>query len=135
MGGKRIAGPKGEALITFPEPWIFVGRIEGRYTVDMVGPYIEHMATVLGGGDAVYFHDWEKMDGYDSKCRKDMTDWVMKHQEAITHNHVMVRSKLVAMGVSTANLLLGGSRITSHTARSSFERALAVSCVKRGAGR
>jgi|SRR6187399_925699 len=128
-----VQGSKGKAWIEFPRAWIFLGRIEGHYGIEMLAAYIEGMTAALGHGPAtLVFHHWEAMSSYDSKCRKDMTDWTLARREKIARHHVFVRSKLVAMGVSTANLLLGGELITSHVVRASFDAALAAALRESG---
>jgi len=55
---------------------------------------------------------------------------VLQHRPKTGGHHILVASKLVAMRVSTASMLVGGNLITSHTDRAVFERALASSCAK-----
>jgi hypothetical protein len=112
---------------SYPGPSIFLGRIEGHYSADMVSGYIRAMGRALEPGPSMWgFHDWYGMTGYDSICRKEMTDWVLARLSKMNGHHLLVHSKMVAMGVATANLVLGGNALVSHTDRASFERALAT---------
>jgi hypothetical protein len=111
--------------IEHPLPWVFVGTIAGHFSLEMLTPYKKGMmAAIEHEPQMEAFHDWEKMTGYESKCRKEMTEWTLNRRSRIKHHHVLLKSKLVAMGVATANLVLGGSMITSYTERSKFEAAL-----------
>jgi hypothetical protein len=71
----------------------------------------------------VGFHDWEDMNTYDAECRKVLTEWTLRHRGQIEGWHILVRSKLVAMGVATASLLIGGGVIVSYNQRDKFEAA------------
>lgn len=67
----------------------------------------------------------ERLDGYDSGVRIGMTELILRHRRRIASVGVLVKSKLVAMGVSVANLALGGF-IKSYNSRSSYEAAIRV---------
>lgn len=54
-----------------------------------------------------------------------MTAWVQRNRARVAPQHILVRSRIVAMGVATANLILGGDVIISHFKRSTFEQELA----------
>jgi hypothetical protein len=117
---------RGTAVYSYPQPWVFFGKVTGHYRADMVDDYIAAMERTLDRGQPISgFHDWSGMPNYDTVCRKRLTDWVLKHMAHTAGHHILVQSKLVAMGVSTANMLLGGSIITSYTDRAAFEQALA----------
>jgi hypothetical protein len=69
------------------------------------------------------FFDLETMASYDSELRTQLTARFYEDRLRITAFHVLVGSKLTAMGVSVANLALGGI-ITSHSSRVPFVLAL-----------
>ena len=99
-----------------PEPWLVSGRISGHYAESMVGPYLAEMSRTLGQGRKVVgFHDWSEMTSYDTPCRLKMTDWVMRHRAQTERHYILLTSKLVAMGVATANLLIGGGLLVAFT--------------------
>ena len=112
--------------LSHPAPGVFAGRIEGHYTEAMLRPYLAGMERALAQAEILQgFHDWELMTGYETICRKEMTAWVQRHRARVVRQHILVRSRIVAMGVATANLVLGGDLIVSHDKRSTFEPALA----------
>ena len=83
------------------------------------------MDAVLGdAGKIAIFFDFTDAPRYESGLRVFWTQWLQSHLRSITKMHIVVRSKMVAMGVSVANLALGGI-IQTHTHRAgAFERAL-----------
>lgn len=81
-------------------------------------------AILAEAGKIAVFYDFGDMPGYDSGLRVSWTQWLKAHLGSIVRIHIVVRSKIVAMGVSVANLALGGV-IQTHTQRAgAFERAL-----------
>jgi hypothetical protein len=71
------------------------------------------------------FHDWERVTSYDSDARVHLTRWTLSTPRGtIGEVHVLMRSRLVAMGVATAALALrlSGIAVHSYTARAEFER-------------
>lgn len=68
------------------------------------------------------FHNWLDMTNYDSVCRVELTAWVLRHRSQSTL-HIGVRSRMVAMGVSVANLALG-SLIHVYSTEDALEAAL-----------
>lgn len=74
--------------------------------------------------DGLYvFHDWVEMTGYDSLCRKRMTEWSAARVHHYLEVHLAVRSKLVAMGVQVANIALRGM-MRAYTDRLKIELEL-----------
>jgi hypothetical protein len=67
------------------------------------------------------FQDWSEMSGYDSRCRTELTDWAVGHDDAIRSVHVFTSAKLVRMGVSVASIFI--KRLTSHDSEVSFREA------------
>ena len=104
---------------------LLVATMQGHFGTDLLPRYKEALARAVKAGDAIGFHDWEKMTTYDSACRHEMTDWTIAHRKEIRGWHILVRSKLVAMGVATASLIIGGGVISSYSDRKRFEDTLA----------
>lgn len=123
--GSSSPKTRGTAGYRYPQPGIFIGQVAGYFSSDMVDDYVDAMSKAFDRGrGAVGFHDWSELQGYDSNARKRLTEWVLQQRSKMVEHHILVRSKLVAMGVATASMLVGGHIITSHTDRASFERAL-----------
>ena len=69
------------------------------------------------------FFDVEGLTSYDSGLRTGMTKGLLADRERIASLRVLVRAKIVAMGVSVASLALGGI-VTTVRERSAFKAAL-----------
>src|SRR5437667_12477903 len=46
------------------------------------------------------FHDWEELQGYDSESREELTEYVSRLGLRILSTLILVRSSIVAMGVT-----------------------------------
>jgi hypothetical protein len=126
-GPNRFECPRGSVVITFPAPHIFVGTITGFYDVALLPAYLEGMSLAAARSAAtIYlFHSWEAMTSYDTDCRKQMIAWAMARRATIQQeHHVVMRSRLVAMGVSTAAVLLGGKIVQAYTDADRFTAEL-----------
>jgi hypothetical protein len=110
-------------------PTLFVTRGYGVISGDAVERFIAMLDREIAGGakQISFFHDWEHIDSYDPAMRKRLTEWRRNNPAGITKAiHILVRSKLVAMGVAASAVLLrmAGIEIESYAYRDSFERAL-----------
>jgi hypothetical protein len=110
-------------------------RWKGRGALEVVlrvhgheefGPIaVRRMDAVLSdAGKIALFFDFTDSPGYDSGLRVFWTQWLQSHLRSVSKMHIVVRSKMVAMGVSVANLALGGI-IQTHSQRvGAYERLL-----------
>ena len=127
---QRIVDERDEAgalEIFLPRPSVLITRATGRLSGAMAHAWI-------GAGDPIFrrgavlttFHDWDELTSYDSSARRLLTGWLLANTKQVKSADFLVSSRLVAMGVSAANLAttLAGLAMTAHTARSSFEQAL-----------
>jgi hypothetical protein len=69
------------------------------------------------------FWDLRDLTNYHSDVRVYSTSAALAHKKKLASLHTLSTSKIVAMGVSVANLALGGI-IINHKSAESFERAL-----------
>jgi hypothetical protein len=78
------------------------------------GHHQPYVSAILRRSDAacrmssrpVFFVDFWEMPTYDSGFRVEWTEWALKHRSSDWH--VSQRSRLVHMGLTVANLALGG---------------------------
>jgi hypothetical protein len=91
-----------------------------RFNGEIVEAFASALKTVAR---AHIFFDAEAMSSYDSELRTGLTAAFLEERAKIAELHVLSASKLTAMGVSVANLALGGI-ITSHHERAPFARSL-----------
>lgn len=78
------------------------------------------------------FYDFWRMPTYDSELRTDWTSWLVRHRARVVEIHVVARSKLVAMGVSVANLALGGIIKTYPAKEGPFAKAMREAGIDAG---
>ncbi|MCC6555610.1 MAG: hypothetical protein IT372_21825 [Polyangiaceae bacterium] len=76
------------------------------------------------------FHDWEQVTGYRTEVRQEYTAWSKGHSDRLSSIHVLLKSRIVAMGVSVFNAACGGI-VTAHHSRASFERIRAQVILRR----
>lgn len=114
---------RGQLRLEHFEGAVFRASLSGHFSPKLLPPYLRALERAVANGKAVGFHDWGAMETYDAECRKVLTEWTIKHRTQIEGWHILVRSKLVAMGVATASLLIGGGTIVSYAQRSAFEAA------------
>jgi len=114
---------RGALRLEYFEGSLFRASMTGHFSAKLLPPYLRTLERAIASGDAVGFHDWEAMSAYDAECRKVLTEWTLRHRGRIEGWHILVRSKLVAMGVATASLLIGSGTITSYSERDPFEAA------------
>lgn len=112
-----------DLLMTSPAHGVFFTRVSGHADLDCalhVMRAFDRLAA-LTLGDLEVFHDWEHVTGYDSIVRQEFVRWAQEHPKQ-GDAHILVKSRLVAMGVSVANVALGG-RLKVYADRPKFERA------------
>jgi hypothetical protein len=131
LRGERWSNARGTLDIRMPTADIVTRRFEGHATIDFVEPACKHLEALFAAGVApLVFDDFELGVGYDSDVRMKLTAWLLRHMTAIKELHVLVRPGLLAMGVSVANLAMGGGLIT-YSDRSAFEWAYAAAMAER----
>lgn len=110
-------------------PTVFVTRGVGVMTGDVMDRFIAMLDREIAGGTRamVFFHDWEHIVSYEPAMRQKLTEWRRRAPRSATKAiHVLVRSKLVSMGVSASSVLLRliGLEIQSYSSRDDFDRAI-----------
>jgi hypothetical protein len=91
-------------------PTVYVTQVEGHMDESHAALFESYGAARIAGSSKplCVFHDWLEMTGYDSLCRKRMTEWSVARLSSYGEVHIAVRSKLVAMGIQVANIALRG---------------------------
>lgn len=119
----RFTSSRGEVQTELPKPDVVILRITGHLDRPMSNHVIDILNRVAAGIKRLnVFCDWAEMTGYESDVRSTFTQWVASNRSRVTF-HLLVGSKLVSMGVSVANLALGGI-LVGYTNRASFDAAL-----------
>lgn len=129
--GFSLTDGRGVLTVRRPAPHVELIRCDGYAQAVHVDLILEKRDQILAEcGRIAIFDDLETLDGYDSGVRVRLTAWSNEHRSKIVAFHILTRSRLVAMGVTVANLALGG-HIQAHTRRAAFEAALQAE-IKRG---
>ena len=121
-----VENDAGSLALYIPTPSVLHGVVRGHLSRDMAERWIAAIEPRLEKGTILAgFHDWELMASYESSARYALTRFLMgtyRQQPA----HILVASRLVAMGFSAASLTLAiaGVKLTSYTSRALFETAL-----------
>ncbi len=98
-------------------------QVTGYLEKEIVAKITHPVDRLIGqGARPIIFNDWWELSGYDSDARLKLTDWIFWIRGKIVGSHILVRSKIVSMGVSIANLALGGM-LTVYTDRQEFTLA------------
>jgi hypothetical protein len=122
-GGRGLENDRGSIGVWMRPPILLaqmIGYGDGRFA----DPIIDAFDEALRGKHPVQiFFEMSGMPNYDSALRTRLTTHFGTHRARVASLHVFTRSKLVAMGVSVANLALGGI-ITSHDSLVAFQSAL-----------
>ncbi|HKP60951.1 MAG TPA: hypothetical protein VJV78_29680 [Polyangiales bacterium] len=127
---KRACSDRGELYFWLIAPDICATYAHGAMTRNMSQLFLNQLEPVYATGVTIYgFHDWLDMASYDSMCRVDLTAWVLRHRKQ-TVAHIAATSRLVAMGVSVANLTLG-NLFHVHDSQDGLEHALAETLSSR----
>jgi hypothetical protein len=120
---RSLQGERGRICVWRLSEHIYVSHVEGHLDREMAQLIIDLATPMYEAGVVSGFHDWLDMTGYDSASRIDLTNWVLKNR-AKSRLFISMRSKLVAMGVSVANLALG-NMIETFSNSEQLEAALA----------
>lgn len=129
------SSPRGSLAIEHPVFGVIRFVYNGYMTADVV-PFLE--ASVKRVTDAGLrpdlFIDLTQMTSYDSDYRKAISKWGSENYRRFGEVRVLVRSKLIAMGIAVSNLTAEG-KLKPTTQRSDFETAFATAMARHSAAR
>jgi hypothetical protein len=124
LNGSGFRTSAGRLSLWTPAASIVLARLQGYGAEAFAEPITEAFDRVLANSDSIrLFFDAESLENYDSTLRTSLTDRFVRDRKRLSELHVLVRSKIVSMGVSVANMALGGM-VVSHTERSTFSDAI-----------
>lgn len=118
---------KGVFYLYLPAKHVIVSQFHGRIDREAAEALRSFGDKQFEQGHQVhFFHDWEAVQGYDSEARTMLTHWATERRKHVREVVVLTQSKLVAMGVATANLATSvmGVTMRSHLDRRAFENEL-----------
>ena len=131
---RTLTTTKGSLEIWQPAPGVVFQRCKGHATVGFSETITQRLDVLLSKGiRPVVFDDWEGLTSYDSGARIHLTAWTAENASKLRGIHMLFRSKLVAMGVTVANLTLKGGMAT-YASRPEFESVLAAALARARSG-
>jgi hypothetical protein len=120
----HIRHDRGECRLRRLGPRVMRAEFTGHIELSVADPLVKELEGFFGNGNDLYFFsDSELMTGWDSGFREKVTECIHRHLARVESCHVLVRSRIVAMGVSVSGLLLGG-KLRAHNSRTAFESAM-----------
>jgi hypothetical protein len=128
-GGLAHETSRGRLALWTLDQGVFVFQIVEHGDKSFVAPVVAAFERSLRHGASQMFVDVELMTSYDTELRTEVTAAMGRERRRIGCLHILVRSKIVAMGVSVANLALGGI-MTIHGSAPPFQQALQAGLAK-----
>ena len=110
--------------VAWPTSDVMCTTLRGHVTVAMALEHMSAAARAYAQGTRIHhYFDCDGMTGYDSAARIQLTEFALRHRAQVASSTFLVRSKIVAMGVSTAALAarLVGLEFVMVSDRKSFE--------------
>jgi len=109
-GGEEVwRDDRGSVTVTIPAPSIVLCTAKGHASADLTPAFLQAVEQRIAKGIRVHwFGDYSEMVSYDSQLRIGLSNFVNTHKANMDQLCILVRSRLVAMGVSVANLAVGG---------------------------
>ena len=100
-----------ELRITIPAPGVLVLAMKGHAPDYLLQEALPALHSAFPAGQSgVFFCDGWEITGYETKFRVSMTNLVKSLRPRVKV-HVLMRTKLVSMGFSVANLVMGGEMV------------------------
>ena len=123
---------RGELAVAFRAPAVLVFKYRGYMSAGAV-PFVDGCVqrALKAGLRPDLFVDLRELTGYDTEYRVAITQWGRTIKDRVGLFLLLVNSKLIAMGVSVSNMILGGF-MTATSRHEQFEAALAESLRKAG---
>jgi hypothetical protein len=113
----------GVRVCTWVRPRVLITQVSGRLTV--VAARKLDVATrklIQPGVRYQSFHDWEKVDDYDSEARQLLTDASARNRQYIDRTHILIGSRIVVAALDAASVFL--KHLQPYSSRALFEDEL-----------
>jgi hypothetical protein len=121
---ETLRSPRCTFDLWVPAPDILVTHVNGYAEWTDVRWYTQRADRIISTGQSLYiFHDFEGLTGYDAATRTKLTEWAAKRNNFLPGTHFLIRTRILAMGVSVAALALGRP-LKAFSSRREFEAAL-----------
>jgi hypothetical protein len=118
--GQEVTFARATLRMWQPSPRVFVCSMTGHMPDETMVPLLAAWnRVILDPGRALIFADCWAITGYDPACRVETVRFLRAHRARIESFHILIGSKLGAMGVAVANLALDGM-LEQHSDRARF---------------
>ena len=118
---------RGTLGVWVPAPNVLVASLTGHGEAAFTSPILAAHASLAKTGLLHVFFDADILSNYDTALRTGLTQRFVADRKRFAGFHVLVQSRVVAMGVSVANLAMGNI-VRATTERGIFKAAL-DSCI------
>jgi hypothetical protein len=113
-----------------PAPGVFCCSASGDLPEDLAPPYVAFLQQIAAQSARIAaFNDVELVVNYETAFRVRLTQAYRQILDRTDENHILLRSRLVMLGVQAARLVLGN--ITAHNSRETYDAALAKVLAER----
>jgi hypothetical protein len=100
--------PKGRLRMWKGGPHLVLSDVSGHFDIGLGRAFIAYFEPLVAGDDRYTgLHDWSQLSGYDTETRKLFTRWTALHRKNFHRIVIYTESRLVRMGIATAQLVLG----------------------------
>ncbi len=115
----------GEIFLWRPQERITVQRARGVLSLPLAGTLTEFYAPILEERTMLrIFVDFDELTHYTRDARELVTAFTREHIAVVESIHILLSSKLVALGVSAFKHDVGDERVAVYSDRASFVRSL-----------
>jgi hypothetical protein len=114
----------GRLSLEVVSPRLLTTTMSGRLDVPLARHFLACLDAWVkpSASGLLAFHDWERLEDYDSQARDLLMPWAKAHRPKFEAVHMLVRNRAIAWGIQIANHLTDGN-MTTHHQRESFEEA------------
>lgn len=125
---------RGEARVSRPADTVVVVTVKGHSSMELYPLFVAEAEKLMASGRTIdWYADYSEMTSYDSDVRLALSEFTNVHKAKMDVVAVLVKSRIVSMGVTVASLATGG-KVTSYADRAKFDASIAASVAKaRGA--
>lgn len=119
-----LEGRRGRLRMSNPAPGVWATHATGHIDSSLVDQFTAFGDQVLTQASETYgLHEWYGLDSYDSQARKQSVAWSARVIREFAGVHIGLRSRIVRMGVTLANVVLD-NRLTVHDDPADFHRVV-----------
>lgn len=123
--GRKLNGRRGY-VDCVESPPVFLNVYSGHAQLEFIEPLQRVFSAALASGHPrlTVFIDATDLRSYDPEYRQQWVAWIDKHRGQVAALHVLVRSKIVEMGINLARVVLG-PMMHAYSDRAEFEQLYA----------